>query len=374
MSISGQQQINIGAENEATGSDSLFVAFNKVQNNFSTLFSVASPAVAANANSGVNVTTSGNTVYITNTGVTALTEGTNIVLSSSNGNVTISSTAGGNGGGGTVTSVQLVQGTGIAIGGTNPITSNGNISVSLATLSPNPAGSYTYPSVTVDGYGRITNISNGNSVGSVTSVALQVTGDGLSVANSPITTSGTISIQNTGVTRLNQGPGISLSGSNGNVTISSTGLTSAVTSVGISSTTLSVAGTNPVTGTGTITVDLPTSIPLTGNLTAGNILSNGRLILNGSEDLASGAAANLLVTASYFTTTGAETATLAAGVNGQIKTFMMVGDGGDMVITVTNAAWGGAGTMTFGDVGDACTLQYIASKWFCIGNNGVTFA
>lgn len=374
MSISGQQQINIGAENEATGSDSLFVAFNKVQNNFSTLFSVASPAVAANANSGINLTTSGNTVYITNTGVTALTEGTNIVLSSSNGNVTISSTAGGNGGGGTVTSVQLVQGTGIAIGGTNPITSNGNISVSLATLSPNPAGSYTYPSVTVDAYGRITNISNGNSVGTVTSVAIQATGDGLSVANSPITTSGTISIQNTGVTRLNQGPGISLSGSNGNVTISSTGLTSAVTSVGISSTTLSVAGTNPVTGTGTITVDLPTSISLTGNLTAGNILSNGRLILNGSEDLASGAAANLLVTASYFTTTGAETATLAAGVNGQIKTFMMVGDGGDMVITVTNAAWGGAGTMTFGDVGDACTLQYIASKWFCIGNNGVTFA
>lgn len=374
MSISGQQQINIGAENEATGSDSLFVAFNKVQNNFSTLFSVASPAVAANANSGINLTTSGNTVYITNTGVTALTEGTNIVLSSSNGNVTISSTAGGNGGGGTVTSVQLVQGPGIAVGGTNPITSNGNISVSLATLSPNPAGSYTYPSVTVDAYGRITNISNGNSVGTVTSVAIQATGDGLSVANSPITTSGIISIQNTGVTRLNQGPGISLSGSNGNVTISSTGLTSAVTSVGISSTTLSVAGTNPVTGTGTITVDLPTSIPLTGNLTAGNILSNGRLILNGSEDLASGAAANLLVTASYFTTTGAETATLAAGVNGQIKTFMMVGDGGDMVITVTNAAWGGAGTMTFGDVGDACTLQYIASKWFCIGNNGVTFA
>lgn len=374
MSISGQQQINIGAENEATGSDSLFVAFNKVQNNFSTLFSVASPAVAANANSGINLTTSGNTVYITNTGVTALTEGTNIVLSSSNGNVTISSTAGGNGGGGTVTSVQLVQGPGIAIGGTNPITSNGNISVSLATLSPNPAGSYTYPSVTVDAYGRITNISNGNSVGTVTSVAIQATGDGLSVANSPITTSGIISIQNTGVTRLNQGPGISLSGSNGNVTISSTGLTSAVTSVGISSTTLSVAGTNPVTGTGTITVDLPTSIPLTGNLTAGNILSNGRLILNGSEDLASGAAANLLITASYFTTTGAETATLAAGVNGQIKTFMMVGDGGDMVITVTNAAWGGAGTMTFGDVGDACTLQYIASKWFCIGNNGVTFA
>ena len=100
------------------------------------------------------------------------------------------------------------------------------------------------------------------------------------------------------------------------------------------------------------------------------------MILNGSEDLADAGAANLLVTASYFTTTTGETATLAAGTNGQIKTFMMVGDGGDMVITVTNAGWksSGTGTMTFDAIGDSCTLQYIASKWFCIGNNGVVFA
>jgi hypothetical protein len=30
-----------------------------------------------------------------------------------------------------------------------------------------------------------------------------------------------------------------------------------------------------------------------------------------------------------------------------------------------------AGTITFGD---RCTLQYINSKWFCIGQNGVAFA
>lgn len=93
-----------------------------------------------------------------------------------------------------------------------------------------------------------------------------------------------------------------------------------------------------------------------------------------SEDLANGAAANLAVVASYFTTGAAETATLAAGTNGQVKTFMMSGDGGDMVITVTNPGWGGAGTMTFNDVGDGCTLQYINNKWYCIGNNGVVFA
>jgi hypothetical protein len=95
-----------------------------------------------------------------------------------------------------------------------------------------------------------------------------------------------------------------------------------------------------------------------------------------AEDLASGDAANLGVTASYFTTAAAETATLAAGVAGQIKTFAMLADSGDMVITVTNAGWktSGTGTITFDTIGDACTLQYTNNKWFCIGNNGAVFA
>lgn len=97
---------------------------------------------------------------------------------------------------------------------------------------------------------------------------------------------------------------------------------------------------------------------------------------NSAEDLANGAAANLALTTSYFSTAAAETATLAAGVAGQIKTFAMYADSGDMVITVTNAGWktSGTGTITFDTIGDACTLQYINSKWFCIGNNGAVFA
>jgi hypothetical protein len=100
------------------------------------------------------------------------------------------------------------------------------------------------------------------------------------------------------------------------------------------------------------------------------------LELTGAEDLADSAAVSLLETATYFSTgASGETATLAAGTTGLVKTFMMRGDGGgNMVITVTNAGWGGSGTMTFGDLGDGCTLQYINSKWFCIGNNGVIFA
>ena len=107
-------------------------------------------------------------------------------------------------------------------------------------------------------------------------------------------------------------------------------------------------------------------------------LNNNRdpIYLPSSQDLANAAAANLGVTASYFSTAAAETATLAAGVTGQIKTFAMFADLGDMVITVTNAGWktSGTGTITFDTIGDACTLQYINSKWFCIGNNGCVFA
>jgi hypothetical protein len=100
------------------------------------------------------------------------------------------------------------------------------------------------------------------------------------------------------------------------------------------------------------------------------------LYLPSSEDLAASAAASLTKTTSYFSTAAAETATLAAGVPGQIKVLAMYADSGDMVITVTNAGWktSGTGTITFSAIGQACTLQYINSKWFCIGNNGCVFA
>jgi hypothetical protein len=102
------------------------------------------------------------------------------------------------------------------------------------------------------------------------------------------------------------------------------------------------------------------------------------LILAGKEDVADAGAIDLTVTASHFTTVTAETATLAAGTEGQIKTLMMVADGGDMVITVANAGWkstgSGTGAATFDNIGDACTLQYVNDKWYAVGNTGVTFS
>jgi len=132
--------------------------------------------------------------------------------------------------------------------------------------------------------------------------------------------------------------------------------------------------------TGTYVFDFSTSdggttVTVNDVTRANNVLTNP-LFLTVSEDLDASAAASLVKTTSYFTTSTAETATLAAGSDGQIKVFAMVADGGDMVITVSNAGWkaSGTGTITFDTIGDACTLMYTSSKWFCIGNNGVTFA
>jgi hypothetical protein len=594
MAIGNLQIIDIGLQNESAGSDSLYLAFNKTKNNFAILANVASPYVNFVGNTGINVANTTDTITITNTGVLSLTAGdSSINLSGSNGNITITATGGGNGGG--VSSIGINSST-LSVNTTTGgnIVSSGNIIVNLTSISPTLAGTYTYPTVTVDQFGRVTTIANAASVGTVTSVGISP-GAGISVTNSPITTSGDITVINTGVTRVSAGSGIQVSSGNGNVTISTTPV-AAVTSVAVASTSLTVTG-SPITGSGTITVDLPSNISITGNIIGGNIdIPNGRanvtgtanavgggatvgvrsilaidsafgsnnvndpasaqavrgrvtgsnltktrnyvagvtgqylvtgtnasefintgllgvvgdqtttanaavvayldgdgglttagsaygvsmknstpgsgfdygldlqfinlnvvgtttpfkqadirfnngvelvanvantisiganltvtgnanignigtaglitstgnvtggnlytggvvsatgnitgatitstgiVLLNSSEDLADAAAANLLVTASYFTTVAAETATLAAGTPGQIKTFMMNGTSGDMVITVTNPGWGGGGTMTFSAVGDGCTLQYINNKWFCIGNNGVVFA
>ena len=365
MAISGIQNIGIGLPNESANSDSLYTAFTKTVTNFNTLFACASPYNTFTGGNGIltSADANTNTITITNTGVTSLTAGTNVTLSGTTGNITISASGGGNGSGGTVTSVGLIPVSSSRLVVSNsPIVSNGTLSIDLAN-SGAIAGSYTYPAVTVDQYGRVTAIANAASVGTVTSVGMITSGIGIQLSGSPITTAGNITILNTGVTRLSAGTGINLSGSNGNVTISTTTASGTVISVGVSSSSL-VVSNSPITTVGTISVELPANLSVTG-----------QLLLSSSENLANGAAANLATVASYFTTSAASTATLAAGSTGQIKTFMMVADGGDMVITVTNAGWksSGTGTITFNDIGDGCTLQYINSKWYCIGQNGVAF-
>lgn len=95
-----------------------------------------------------------------------------------------------------------------------------------------------------------------------------------------------------------------------------------------------------------------------------------------SENLANAATVSLSVTTSYFETEGVETATLNSGVVGQIKVLVAANvAAGNMVVAVNNAGWtsSAVGNVTFSDRGQACTLQYINDRWYCIGNNGAEF-
>ena len=270
MSIQGQEIINVGVVNQASGSDDLYTAFTKIENNFTTLFSTSSVFNNFVAGNGINTSSNpvSGTVTITNTGVTQLNPGTGITLSNSNGNITISVSGSSNGqllAG--VTNVGVISN---SLTVTNsPIISKGLISVELPNIAGTTfvPGSYTNPTVTVDEYGRVSNIANNTIAGTVTSVAIATSGIGISVTGSPITSSGTVTIKNTGVTQLNAGPGINLSGSNGAVTISSVTGGGTVTRVDVTSTSLAVTG-SPITNLGTINVELKNDASFSGNVSA----------------------------------------------------------------------------------------------------------
>ena len=284
------ETINVGLENESTGSDSLFTAFNKIQNNFTTLSETASQYDKFNGGRGIQTSQNplSGTVTITNSGVVGIIAGTGITTSTVNGNVTISvsgNTAGMTSG---VTNVAVSSNT---LTVTNsPIISSGIIKVDLPSQGLVP-GEYVAPTISVDEFGRITQIASTESAGTVTSVAI-APGDGISVEGGPITADGVITIKNTGVTKLTAGTGIELSGNSGEITIASsaTGAGGSVQSINIESESLVVTG-GPITNTGSIRIELPSVAGDAGNIRANSLTSNTYIKALGNANVV----ANLVV-------------------------------------------------------------------------------
>jgi hypothetical protein len=382
MTIGNLEVIDIGLPNESTGSDSLYLAFNKTKNNFAILANAASQYVTFIGNTGIGVNANPNTgaVDITNTGVISLTAGSGVTLSANTGNITISTTGGGGNGSGTVTSVGVTSST---LTVTNsPIVGAGNIVLDLPTTGV-VASQYTNPTVTVDTYGRITNIANNTVSGTVTSVSItpgtgvQVTTSGVPNVNPGFT------VINTGVTRVSAGSGIQVSSGNGNVTISTTPV-AAVTSVSVASTSLTVTG-SPITGSGTITVNLPSNISITGNIIGGNIdIPNGRANVTGTANAVGGGATvgvrSILAIDSAFGSNNVNDPASAQAVRGRVtgsnltKTRNYVaGVTGQYLVTGTNASEF-INTGLLGVVGDQTTTANAAVVAYLDGDGGLTTA
>jgi hypothetical protein len=119
-------------------------------------------------------------------------------------------------------------------------------------------------------------------------------------------------------------------------------------------------------------IQTPTQkLDVNGNLA----ISGGFLVMSQAVQSISGSGAlvaNVTSAQTNITTTGAATVSLADGIQGQIKQFIMITDAGDAVLTPLNR--GGFANITFNDVGDTVKLQFSNSKWWIIGSYGVTIA
>lgn len=262
MAINGQQIVNVGLQNQVSGSDTLFDAFTKINNNFDTLFQQASPDYTFVASTGINTQVTGNIVTIKNTGVNKVIPGSGIVIDQIDGNGNVIISVAGDANGNIIAGVSRVgvNSTSLNVVG-SPVISAGNITINLPDTGVT-SGTYIAPTLTIDRYGRITSANSIVSIGTVTSV--QVTGGtGIAVTGSPVTSNGEIVITNTGVTRLNAGLGITLSGGTGNVTISGASPT-----IDFTSNSLAVVSTP-----GSLSLTTNLELPIYGCTT--NIAANG---------------------------------------------------------------------------------------------------
>ena len=111
-----------------------------------------------------------------------------------------------------------------------------------------------------------------------------------------------------------------------------------------------------------------------------NDLSRNRKVEPGSivfsfDEFSANGAIDVQTAATVITSDDELVGNLSAGIPGQTKTIVYANTSvGNTTITVSGAAWGGNNQVNLSNVGSTVTLQYIASKWFAVGSNDVTFS
>jgi len=213
----------------------------------------------------------------------------------------------------------------VANGGTGSTTTTGAANAILPSQTSN-SGKYLTTNGTDTSWGTVT-----SNPGTVTSVNLTA-GTAISVSGGPITSSGSITVTNTGVTSAVAGTGITVSGATGAVTISSTAtgtVSSVATGNGLS------GGT--ITTTGTLVIACPTFNSIGSYayvITNGNGTQVSATITAGSN-YSAGGGQNQVSTFVAYNNNDTQNYTGVAGITALSGTWKWMGG----TVSISSANW-----------------------------------
>jgi hypothetical protein len=209
----------------------------------------------------------------------------------------------GGAGAGTVTSVGISSAT-LAVS-VSPVTISGDLFVDLPTMGLVTAGSYTSANITVDSYGRVTEVSNGAGGG----------------YTDPLAVDGQIVYRNSSTTALNVGLAGQVLTVVGGLPSWEDPASGSVVSVDIADSANIGALGGPITDTGTFTIDLIDTGVVAGSYTSSNLTVDSKGRITAISNGAGGGYADPLTTdGDIVIRSGGITRRLGVGSSGQVLT------------------------------------------------------